>query len=421
MKSKLITYQNKLECFLLIHRKFMSLFTIFICTLLLISRRPDAILNPQFWAEDGKTWYADAYNYGLSSVVSTYAGYIVLPYRLVGYISLVLPLGFVPLFFNAIALGIQLIPITLLNSSLVEKFITKRTVVLWFSFIYVALPNAAEVYLNLTNIQWPLGLAAFIVLFAEEKSKLWSAYCIIILILTGLSGPLLMLLWPIALYLCKLQKSRRNLRNFAIITVLSLAQLLSIILSDFDRLGSHVLGTPIDLIKMFVGQIMTGGLLGERNVGLAYDHFALLACLMLIGLCITGYAFINGPRVLKAFIAYSILIIGSMLFSLKSVNGFDIWKGLTNPSGGQRYWYIPIMAWLAILSWCAFRASNIYVRWLCAVTLLLLVIGIPSDWRLRQRPNLNFQNHVKAFTQLESGNSYTFPINPSWQMILKKR
>ena len=45
--------------------------------IVIISRRPDAILNPQFWAEDGSVFYAQAYNKGIiNSLFLPYAGYL---------------------------------------------------------------------------------------------------------------------------------------------------------------------------------------------------------------------------------------------------------------------------------------------------------------------------------------------------------
>jgi len=41
----------------------LSLFLI--AFILIISRRIDIILNPQFWAEDGVVWYQQAYNLGI--------------------------------------------------------------------------------------------------------------------------------------------------------------------------------------------------------------------------------------------------------------------------------------------------------------------------------------------------------------------
>ena len=40
--------------------------------LLVILRRPDAVTYPQFWAEDGSSWFADAYNSGAGSLLTSY-------------------------------------------------------------------------------------------------------------------------------------------------------------------------------------------------------------------------------------------------------------------------------------------------------------------------------------------------------------
>jgi len=39
-----------------------------------ISRRPDAVLNAQFFAEDGTYWYHDAYQFGFRSLLMPQAG-----------------------------------------------------------------------------------------------------------------------------------------------------------------------------------------------------------------------------------------------------------------------------------------------------------------------------------------------------------
>src|SRR5439155_14577916 len=50
---------------------------------IVVARRPDAISNPQFWAEDGKFWYADAYNTGgIGLFLKPYYGYLhLVPWR----------------------------------------------------------------------------------------------------------------------------------------------------------------------------------------------------------------------------------------------------------------------------------------------------------------------------------------------------
>jgi hypothetical protein len=43
----------------------MPLAGMLLAAALIVSLRPDAVTNAQFWAEDGKFFYADVYNRGL--------------------------------------------------------------------------------------------------------------------------------------------------------------------------------------------------------------------------------------------------------------------------------------------------------------------------------------------------------------------
>ena len=75
------------------------------------SRSPDVLLKPQFWAEDGAVFYQQAHEFGfLHSVLIPYSGYVHLFPRLIAGLSLLLPLSFVPLFFNLAALAVQCLP-----------------------------------------------------------------------------------------------------------------------------------------------------------------------------------------------------------------------------------------------------------------------------------------------------------------------
>lgn len=68
--------------------------------ILIVSRRPSSLTNPQFWAEDGRNWYADAFNHGiLYSLTTPEAGYFQTFSRLTAIASLSVPLAYAPLFF----------------------------------------------------------------------------------------------------------------------------------------------------------------------------------------------------------------------------------------------------------------------------------------------------------------------------------
>src|SRR5664280_1271684 len=84
---------------------------------LVVSRRPDAIVHAQFFAEDGHVWFADAYNRGwFTSLFRTQDGYFQTLPRLAAALSLLVPLSWAALVINLIGLIIQILPVPLLLS-----------------------------------------------------------------------------------------------------------------------------------------------------------------------------------------------------------------------------------------------------------------------------------------------------------------
>lgn len=138
--------------------------------LIIFSRRPDAILNAQFFAEDGKFWYADAYQFGLRCLLmpDRIGGYFHTASRLVALVSLCFPFALAPLVMNVCAIVFQILPVSVFLSSRFSNFsLLKRLVV---SSLYPAIPNTYEVNANATTIQWHLALLACIVLVARPTT-----------------------------------------------------------------------------------------------------------------------------------------------------------------------------------------------------------------------------------------------------------
>src|SRR3546814_19373926 len=62
------------------------------CVAVVILRRPAVVLNPQFWAEDGKIWFAHVHNLGAwQSLFLPQTGYLQPLSRLVAAISALVP------------------------------------------------------------------------------------------------------------------------------------------------------------------------------------------------------------------------------------------------------------------------------------------------------------------------------------------
>ena len=98
---------------------------------LVVSRRPEGITNPQFWAEDGKVWFAQAYNEGaLSALLSPWTGYAQTFSRLVAAASLMVPFRHAPLVFNVAAVLAQALAPFFLASSRLASIILFAAVTL---------------------------------------------------------------------------------------------------------------------------------------------------------------------------------------------------------------------------------------------------------------------------------------------------
>ena len=164
-----------------------------------VSRRPDAVFNAQFWAEDGKFWYADAYNTGgIGIFLQPYYGYLHLVPRLTALVAQALPLRLGPLLFNLVAIVIEILPVQLLVSSRLSALgsVSAR---LWLGFLCLSLPHTANIHSNITNAQWHLALLAFLVLISTPARNWgWRSFDILAVVSSSLSGPFAFMLAPVA-------------------------------------------------------------------------------------------------------------------------------------------------------------------------------------------------------------------------------
>ncbi len=407
------------------HQTITTVGTFLLCALLLFSRRPDTITNAQFWAEDGAVWYTDGYDVGLTQTIfRTYAGYLAVMHRLVAAGAALLPFHFAPLIFNILGLLFLLLPVILIVSKRFAAIIPYRLLAIAIAVIYVGIMNNDEIVGNLANIQWSLTLLAFLIIIAKPSQELrWRIFDGAALIAAGLSGPSVILLTPIALYVWWRTKDKQNKMQAIILGCVSFVQVAALtVISHYPRVGAQSDANMQDFVRMLVGQIFAGGLLGVKYITYYYNHHHVMYLLACIGISLVVYAAITGPRWLRLFSVYWPLLVISMLYSQRPVPGANIWHGLTNQFGGQRYWFVPIVGWVATVLWIALAAPHKIMRLVgCILVALLLVVGIGQNWRIAPLPDLHFQHYARHFEKLPKGTKYTLPINPGWQMTLYKK
>jgi hypothetical protein len=396
------------------------------CVLIVASRRPDVLFHAQFWAEDGKFWYADAYNLGaLAPFLHPAAGYFQTLPRLAALMAVALPLPLAPLALNCIAIVIQVLPACFLVSSRCRNLGTSAGRAL-FAFLYLALPNSKEMHANITNAQWILAFLALLIIFAEPpKTVLWNAFDLGILLLSALTGPFIIFIAPIALIFYWMEPpSRRRASLVGVSAAGAAMQLASVLIAGgAERMSQAVRGASLELlIQILAKQVFLAVLLGSRTIaGRSFDSGPGLAIAILAvtaGIAIEIYVLLRAPLAWKAFIVFSICILGVSL--AYPMTASPQWPAMLG-SGGVRYWYFSLLAFVASIVWMLQCRNSTVVRGAAMALLALMLYGIVQDFGHPRPADLHFAVYAKAFEGQPSGSTFVIPINPDgWTVELMK-
>lgn len=424
---------------------------------IVFSRRPDAFLHPQFWAEDGTFWYATAYNHGgLSVLFQPHAGYMQFLARCTALISMRFPVYDGPAIFVAVAVAVQIAPAAYIVSNRSSPLIASSRLRLLLAFLYLAIPNSFEVDANLTNAQWHLALLALLVLVAEPPRSVPARVLdVCILVLSGLSGPFVVLLLPVSLvYLAVRRRAWTGLLVLTI-SVTALVQVVTMLTSQRGSPGA--LGASISGLFVILGrQIFLGLMIGQWGL-VRLSHWSgfnvLSEVIGIVGLGVILAMWLRVRAELRIVGLFGAIVFAASLASPTSTNPIKDWTALSLPGVGGRYWLLPMFAVLAIIvgvldTWVSLarrsRSADIdsrrrlatYIRrpqvarltalTSKAVLIVLLIIivggGVVHDWRYPPFVNYHFAHYVALLQHARPGQAVTIPTNPpGWSMTLMKR
>ncbi len=147
-------------------------------SVILFLRRPEALLSPQFYAEDGTVFFKDAYELPFwTSVFKPYAGYFhVIPRIFAECISL-FPVRYAPLFYNSFSLLIAAVSFCWIWLPHFRHLIRSDLARLFVALLFLFSPNQ-EALMKLAYAQWYI--------------LLWLTLCCFMLPLRSRSGSLLL-------------------------------------------------------------------------------------------------------------------------------------------------------------------------------------------------------------------------------------
>lgn len=146
--------------------------------LLLMFRRPDSILNPQFWAEDGFIFFKDQLQTGLGySLFHQYMGYLHFVPRLVASFASWFPVQHAPLIYNSLTTALEATAFSLFALPAYRFLIKQDYLRIATCAVAAGVFLASEVLGTITNVQWHLAIGAVVILFypvpESRANSLW--------------------------------------------------------------------------------------------------------------------------------------------------------------------------------------------------------------------------------------------------------
>jgi hypothetical protein len=397
---------------------------------LVLSRKPEVLLHAELWGDDGWSWYPDAYNIGAASLLQPVNGYLNSLQRLIGLAVQPFPLTWVPTLFAGVALVVQVLPALFLASVRMAPVWPNIFARLLFALIMIMLPNEIEFYVNLTNAQWNLSLLAFMVLVSAPPAGAAAAvFDTFVLLLSGLSGPFCLLLIPVGLLQLWEDRSTTSLWRMAVLGVTGLTQIGFLLGVPHGGRSTAPLGAgPRMLARVVSLEVLLGAELGFYTIQNVYaasiwQPNAVPLTVAMIGFVLAVVAMVRGSSLVrKAALFASLVFLGALVSPQVSID-VPQWQVMARPPMGNRYYTIPILAWVAVL----FTLAADRNRWLRGIGVALLAVlllwAVPHDWHELPMPRTDFLERARAFEAAPPGTRMEFPIHPPGlsPMVLTKR
>ena len=412
--------------------KIKYLIIFFTSLIILYLRRPDVLVNAQFWAEDGWAWYAEMHNLGIASLFHPMNGYFQTISRLTMLITL--PFGIInaPLVSNLVSL--------IIRSFLVVFFFSKRfsSIPIYYrlvvSLFYLLIPNAEEVHGNITNIHWFLSIYLFLIIISDEiKSSWWKIHDFIVLIISGLSGPFIIFLLPtliIKKYILYKGIKKFDFTHwditFILIVMIQLIAILSIDSSDRSVAplqANFLLFCRIIVEKIILGTFLpthdTYAFILESNVFVYLMMIVTFICLLLIAIK-ASWKFYSG------FLFVVLMLSAALMRPMISLVDPQ-WPALLQPGVGERYFIITNLFFFSSILYGFYKLDEKihcqYSTFIRSVIGILIGVIIYGSFSIAPLPNTNYRESIKTlYNTVPIGSEVKIPINPNgWYMTIIKK
>lgn len=377
--------------------------TLAICAIILGLRKPDQLERPQFWAEDG-FFYHQHFVHGWHTLIEAYNGYLHTIPRLIAGTSWWLDPKFAPAWFVTCAFAA--------NLYVASRALSPRQPLrprLALALAAVLVPDAFEVLLNVTNLQWVLA-GGLLLLLIEADAETWPerVHDMLAVVLLGLTGPFCLLLTPFFLWRALQRKTGWSWILAASVATASIIQFGCILQYHEPQQPSAIVWPEgVAAVGMQVAGSLFGGIWLKPALALPLRWgFTAVSIALIMALALReGHGRRERIALAGALIVFALAGVYRCRWSLASLN---------TAGYGSRYFFPVQMALLWLLATSLSRAG----RWSWFAASLLTVALVANLSRLREPALVDL--HWAHYTQrIRDGEAVTIPINPpGWTISL---
>jgi len=349
-------------------------------------------LGQYLWAEDGSVFLNQMNEWGGASIWKPYAGYLHLYPRLI----LLFSSGFDLVYKPVVLLMGWFLSYIFMTAVFVRQGINlglKLPAILMLTTLIAFQPNYGEVFFNITNSQWMLGLGFSILVLSVVGEYKFSIVKFVCIVLLGLTGPFSIILTPLLVLKALIIKDLKS-NLWVYLTILGCALIQLTILVNSDRGVSESISLDPWAWYISFSKIV---LFGVNDIAKMIS--ALIFWMVIIYFIINKSETENNRIILLTLLAAILFIIAAM-FSSKSDPMAIAFLG-----SGNRYSFIPY----GLIFFCAMLLSN-YNKLLQYLLFSLILFICYGNFNKVNSPNLQF----KSFANFANYKAVIIPLHPQW-------
>ncbi len=384
---------------------------------IVISRRPDAFTNAQFYAEDGTRWFADAYNLGAWPALGvSLSGYFQTLSRLAAILEAPFGVGNAPVVYNVIGLLVQIAPVLFFLSGRFRALVPSTWVRVALCAVYLLMPTT-ELNVTITNAPFHLAvLATLVILASEARGWAWRTFDIAVIGLTAVTGPFVYVLLPIAVLWWLLRRRRETLLLVVLLTLGLGAQLYA---ETQTPRSSYPLGANLrDLVLLLCDRVVLAGLFAEEGHTHVYvtglpDATVWAGIILLFASPIVAFAALKAPWELRIFDLTALLFLAAGLAIPAVSAAGNQWQIMTVGRAGERYFFAAQVAWMVTVIWAASRLRLPRLRegaW--AVIAVAFASGLVAGWSYPAFIDDHWSQEAREIETAPAGTRLTLPEPP---------